>query len=94
MSAGNWQSADGQVWATLTFPSDDQCDILQFEAYHQEHGDCRRALKKLRPQYRVIRVIGVGHESSESYGFWLRMASAGLVDVLMDDDQRMIWSRP
>ena len=94
MSSGNWRSTDGQFWALLSFPSDNECDIFQFEAYDPKRGDRRRALKELRGQYRVIRAIGVGHESSESYGFWLRMASAGLVDVLLGDDQRVIWPHP
>ena len=64
MSSGNWQSSDGQFWAHLAFPSDDHCDIVQFEARDPKHVDGRRALKELRGQYQLIRAIGVGDAAS------------------------------
>ena len=54
-------------------------------------GRTKGALQELKECYGVVEVNGIGSSpSEESWKYWIHMASAGLVDRLLDDEGMVV----
>ena len=86
----NWLSSGGEVYAYLSWPASDECNIHEFVAETGLQGYGRSALAELRPLYKVLRAVHCDNEYL-TLKFWLAVARENLIDAVLDANGEPIW---
>lgn len=81
--------SDSYVYAVLMI-GNGWATILEFSSREPRKGHARRALQKLKAAHQQLMAQDIGYAGDDSCNFWLKMASEGLVDRLLDNDLKEV----
>lgn len=87
-----WTYADGDVHAILNTDLRGTCEILELSSPRPGLGHAKAAVVWLRERFGKVAVNDPGNEADTpaSFGFWVSMVDAGLVDSMVDGDGNLL----